>query len=71
MKFNEVWLGIYGLLAIFIMIQVLHTNYHRKAAPHCASVEAPQSRTSIQLALAGYVRYPLPSRRWERPQRIN
>mgnify|MGYP003127207386 CR=1 FL=1 len=52
MKFNEVWLGIYGLLAFFILIQVLHTNYHRKAAPYCASVEAPQSRTSMQLALA-------------------
>ncbi len=47
MKFNEVWLGVYGLLAFFILIQVLHTNYHRKAAPYCAGIEAPQSRTSI------------------------
>ena len=71
MKFNELWLAVFGLLAIFIFIEVLHTRYHHKAAPYCASVEAPQSRTSIQLALAGYVRYPLPSRRWERPQWIN
>jgi len=47
MKVNELWLGVYGLLAIFIFIEVLHTNYHRKAAPYCASIEAPQSRTSI------------------------
>jgi len=67
-QLNEAWLGVFGLLAIFIMIEGMHTHYHHKAAPYCASIEAPQSRISIQLALAGYVRYPLPSRRWERPQ---
>jgi len=55
---NEAWLAVFGLLAIFIMIEAMHTNYHRKAHPHCASIEAPQSRTSIQLALARYVGYP-------------
>ena len=52
MKFNEAWLAVFGLLAIFIFIEGLHTRYHHKAAPYCASVEAPQSRTSIQLAFA-------------------
>jgi len=47
MKFNEAWLAVFGLLAIFIFIEVLHTNYHRKAAPYCARIETPQSRISI------------------------
>ena len=34
---SELWLGVYGLLAFFIMVEVMHTNYHRKAHPHCAS----------------------------------
>ena len=51
-RVNEAWLGVFALLAIFIMIEGMHTNYHRKANPYCASIEAPQSRTSMQLALA-------------------
>ena len=47
LRINELWLGVFGLLAFFIMIEVMHTNYHREAAPHCARVETPQSRTSI------------------------
>ena len=52
MKLNELWLAVFGLLAFFIFVEVLHTRYHHKAAPYCASGEAPQSRTSMQLALA-------------------
>ena len=37
MKVNELWLAVFGLLAIFIMIEAMHTNYHRKAHPYCAS----------------------------------
>ena len=51
-RVNELWLVVFGLLAVFIMIEASHTNYHRKANPYCASIEAPQSRTSMQLALA-------------------
>ena len=52
MKFNELWVGVFGLLSFFILIEVAHVRYHQKAAPYCASIETPQSRTSIQLALA-------------------
>ena len=34
---NELWLGVFGLLAFFTMVEVLHVHYHHKAAPHCAS----------------------------------
>ena len=34
---SELWLAVFGLLAILIMIEGLHTNYHHKAAPYCAS----------------------------------
>jgi len=44
---SELWLAVFGLLAILIMIEGLHTNYHHKAAPYCAKVETPQSRISI------------------------
>ena len=43
MKFNELWLGVLGLLSIFIFIEVLHVNYHRQGK---AWLEAPQCRTS-------------------------
>ena len=43
---SEAWLAVFGLLAILIMIEGMHTNYHHKAAPHCAWVETPQSRIS-------------------------
>ena len=43
MKFNEVWLGVFGLLSIFIFIEGLHVNYHRQGK---AWLEAPQCRTS-------------------------
>ena len=46
-EINELWLVVFGLLAFLIMVEVMHTKYHRKAAPHCASIEAPQRRTSI------------------------
>ena len=36
-KLNELWLAVFGLLAFFIMVEVLHVHYHHKAAPHCAS----------------------------------
>jgi len=47
MKVNELWLAVFGLLAIFIFIEGLHTRYHHKAAPYCARIETPQSRISI------------------------
>ena len=37
MKFNELWLAVFGLLAILILIEGLHTRYHHEAAPYCAS----------------------------------
>ena len=37
MKFNELWLAVFGLLVFFIFVEVLHTRYHHKAAPYCAS----------------------------------
>ena len=43
MKFNEMWLGVFGLLAIFIFIEALHVNYHRQGK---AWLETPQCRTS-------------------------
>ena len=43
MKFNELWLGVFGLLSIFIFIEVLHVNYHRQSETR---LEAPQCRTS-------------------------
>ena len=36
-KINEVWLGVFGLLAVFLYIEWSHVMYHEKAAPHCAS----------------------------------
>jgi len=58
MKVNELWLAVFGLLAIFIFIEALHTRYHHKAAPYCASIEAPQSRTSMLLAFGPVRRIP-------------
>ena len=43
MKFNELWLGVFGLLSIFIFIEVLHVRYHEQGK---AWLEAPQCRTS-------------------------
>ena len=43
---SELWWGVFGLLIFITMVEVMHTTYHREAAPYCASVEAPQSRTS-------------------------
>ena len=33
MKFNELWLGVFGLLSIFILIEGLHMKEHQ----HCRS----------------------------------
>ena len=39
----ELWLGVFGLLAFIIFIEVLHVDYHRQGK---AWLEAPQCRTS-------------------------
>ncbi len=40
---NGLWLGVFGLLAIFVLIETLHVNYHEQGK---AWLEAPQCRTS-------------------------
>ena len=40
---SELWLAVFGLLAIILFIEVLHVNYHRQGK---AWLEAPQCRTS-------------------------
>jgi len=42
-KFNELWLGVFGLLSIFIFIEGLHVNFHSQGK---ARSEEPQCRTS-------------------------
>ena len=40
---NGPWLGVLGLLAIFVLIETLHVRYHEQGK---AWLEAPQCRTS-------------------------
>ena len=42
-KLNELWLVVFGLLAFFILVEVLHVRYHEQGK---AWLEAPQCRTS-------------------------
>ena len=63
---KSLWGVVIALLSLFTFIEWSHVLYHMRQ-------EAPQSRTSSQLAFARYAGYHQPSRRWDRPQqtRVN